>query len=361
MRRIALSLACCALSGLPPISAQTPPDQTFAEKVTVSEALMDVLVTDRDGNVIVGLGKDDFMVEDAGQVVPVASATFYSNRRFLGTPEEAGRGGIEPAAEPQERLLVFLIEDQREPNPEATHLLARQFDAGRRIAEWVRMEMLSSDWVAVLSYDRSLHVHQDFTHDRRAIETALASATTGRLPANRFPSRRISTPDAPSLLAGLPAGDALAGATPRIYEGMSVLARALSGLRGRKNLILFTRGMGKITSFGRYKPDEANYLPMQQALNAANVAVYPVDIIPTGSSHLLAEGMNQIAADTGGRYFYNFTNFLTPLRQIAQDTSGYYLLSFAAAGSTGGYRKVTVRTRNPEFQVRARQGYGAAR
>jgi hypothetical protein len=57
---------------------------------------------------------------------------------------------------------------------------------------------------------------------------------------------------------------------------------------------------------------------------------------------------------------FNFTSFATPLRQIAQDTSGYYLLSFEPkpADADKGFRKVTVRTKNPEFVVRARHGYG---
>jgi hypothetical protein len=107
--------------------------------------------TDRDGNVIVGLGKDDFVLEEDGQPKPVSSLTFYSNRKFLGTPAEAAEGGIVSAAPVAERYLIFLFEDQREANAEAPGILARQLDAGRRVKEWVRMEMLTSDWAAVLS------------------------------------------------------------------------------------------------------------------------------------------------------------------------------------------------------------------
>ncbi len=365
-RRISpkLALASIALTTLsaviPAARAQEATAPQFGENVTVREALLDVLVTDRDGNVIVGLGKDDFLLEEDGQPRPLSSITFYSNRRFLGTSGEAAQGGIETAVPLAERYLIFLFEDQREANAEAPGILARQLDAGRRLKEWVRMEMLSSDWAAVLSYDRSLVLHQDFTHDRAAVERAIGTASTGKPPEGRFPSRRVSTPEGPSLQAGLPEGAELGRATPRIYEGLTVLAKATQSLRGRKNLILFTRGVGKIDSFGQYRPDQANYDPMQRALNAANVAVYPIDVIPTGTTHTLADGMNQIATDTGGRYMFNFTTFTTPLRQIAQDTSGYYLLSFepqpVPAGK--GFTRVTVRTKNPEFVVRTRRGYG---
>lgn len=366
MKRLALIAALFAVVQQPahrPLRAQDTAPAQFGENVTVSEVLLDVLVTDRDGNVIVGLGKDDFIVEEGGNPalpVPVTGLTFYSNRRFLGSPEEARSRGLDTAAIPEERLLIFMFEDQREANAEAVGVLSRQLDAGRQLKEWLRKGMLPGDWAAVLSYDRSLHVHQDFTHDRAALERAVDTAATGSEPTGRFPSRRVASAEGPSLLAGLPQGELLAKASPRIYDGLTLLAKASAPIRGRKNLIFFTRGVGKISSFGQYKPDDANYLPMQQALNAANVAVYPVDIIPTGSTHLMADGMNQIAADTGGRYLFNFTTFTTPLQQIASDTSGYYLLSFRATHPNGahGFQKVTVKTRNPEFRVRARQGYG---
>ncbi|MEO8504425.1 MAG: VWA domain-containing protein, partial [Acidobacteriota bacterium] len=326
----------------------------------VSEVLLDALVTDRDGNVIVGLGPDDFIVEEQGKPMPVTGVSFYSNRRFLDAPPESAGVSSEPAPIPEERFLIFMFEDQREASMEANGLLARQLDAGRQLKAWVRMKMLSSDWAAVLSYDRSLHLHQDFTHDRGVVERAIDDAAAGRESQYRFPSRRAPAPEgAPSLVAGLPEGDSLMRASTSIYDGLKLVATASAPIRGRKNLVLFTRGFGKISSFGMYRPDTVNYPPMQQALNTANVAVYAIDVVPTGTSHLMADGMNQLAADTGGKYLYNFTTFATPLEQIARDTSGYYLLSFQASHDAGtqGFQKVSVKTRNPEFRVRARQGY----
>jgi hypothetical protein len=69
--------------------------------------------------------------------------------------------------------------------------------------------------------------------------------------------------------------------------------------------------------------------------------------------------MNQIANETGGKYFFNTVSFLTPLRQISEETSGYYLISYRATHPAGerGFQEVDVKTRNPEFRVRAREGY----
>mgnify|MGYP001195913274 CR=1 FL=1 len=69
--------------------------------------------------------------------------------------------------------------------------------------------------------------------------------------------------------------------------------------------------------------------------------------------------LNQLSDETGGRYYFNFINFLTPLQQLAKENSGYYLLSYQSphpAGKTG-FQKVEVKTVNPEFRVRTREGY----
>ena len=69
--------------------------------------------------------------------------------------------------------------------------------------------------------------------------------------------------------------------------------------------------------------------------------------------------MNQLSEETGGQYLFNFTNFLTPLNRVEKENNGYYLLSYQAThpGEKAGFQKVEVKTANPEFKVRVRQGY----
>ena len=98
---------------------------------------------------------------------------------------------------------------------------------------------------------------------------------------------------------------------------------------------------------------------MLEALNDHNVAVYPIDIMPREFEHAQASFLGQLANETGGRYYENFVNFITPIKEIADEANGYYLLSYLAEHPSGevGYREVEVRTRNPELQVKARKGY----
>jgi VWFA-related protein len=329
--------------------APTPPP--FSEELEVTEVLLDVLVTDRDGNVIVGLGKDDFLVEEEGRPVPLIDVTFYSNRPRL---DESGRAAN--AAE-SERFFILFIHDQRRLNTEVPGVLARQLEAARRVRNWVGKLQLD-DYVAVVSYDTSLEVHQDFTRDRGALLTGIDEAVQGSSAEGNWASR-LPPEGEPSLLRGLPRGRALLDATDTIYEALSEVAEAAAPLVGRKNLLLLSTGFGQVNSFGQFSPEERYQEPMERALNDANVAVYAVDLAPASLELPFANALSLLAKQTGGRYFQNVINFDTPLAQIAEETSGYYLISYRAQRPRGasGFQPVRVTVANPEFRLKARAGY----
>ena len=338
-----------------PIASQTPPppqpEPTFAEQVEVTEVLIDAQVTDRDGNVIVGLGKDDFRVEENGKPVELLDVKFYSSR-----PRVDAAGRALTAAESQ-RFFILFFDDQRRVNTEVPGLLARQLDAGRRAREWVR-KLASEDYVAVASFDTSLVVAQDFSRDRKALQRGIDLAITGKAAQGNWPSR-LPPDGQPSLLRQLPRGTAVSAATPTVYEALQEVAKAAESLVGRKNLVLFSSGFGNVNTFGQFQPDPRYDDPTAQALNDANVAVYAVDLLQIGSESPLTSALTLLTTSTGGRYFPNVINFVTPLESIADETTGYYLLSYRATHPQGanGYQKVKVSLANPEFKVKAREGY----
>ncbi|HEX7186556.1 MAG TPA: VWA domain-containing protein [Thermoanaerobaculia bacterium] len=345
---------------VPTLAAQEPPQGEFQERVDVNEVLLDVLVTDARGNVIVGLDKGDFVVREDGKPVDITGVTFYSNRRLIESTESFAKKGISVDQVPEDRYFILFFEDQKSNSVDAPVLLRQQIDAGRRTREWVRENLLPNDWVAVASYDQKLKVQQDFTRDRKALDQAIGDAMKGKDLEGNWPSRVQKDADKPSLFAGLPTGKALRDKTGTVYDALQVLADAAGAIRGRKNLLYFGNGpAGRINSFGQYIPDNRYYPPTVNALNDNNVAVYTIDLSPAGTDHTLSDAMNQLANDTGGRYFFNFTNFTTPLRQVTEENSGYYLISYRRERPAGesGFQEVEVKASNPEFRVRARKGY----
>lgn len=340
---------------------QDKPQGEFGEKLNVHEVLLDVLVTDAKGNVIVGLGPDDFVVKEDGKKVDVTGVSFYSNRSLVESAEAASKKGLQVAQTPEDRYFIIFIDDQKSNAVDAPELLSQQMQATQRLRDWVTRDVLPNDWVAVVSYDARLKVQQDFTHDRRALAAAISDAMKSKDHEGNWPSR-LPTNGAPSLFVSLPRGNALRDQTTRIYDALNVLAKAAGSITGRKNLLLFSNGFGEISSFGQfgqYVPDARFYPDMVHTLNDNNVAVYPIDVVPNGTQHTMTDALSQLAGDTGGTYYYNFTNFMTPLKQVAKENNGYYLLSYSTERPSGekGYQEVQVKTSNPEFKVRARKGY----
>ena len=352
-----LVAAGTAAAQTPPAS---PPPAQFGGQIQVSEVLIDALVSDAAGNVVLGLGKDDFVVEEGGKPVTLNDVSFYSNRRLVDAPERAQQLGVAPGEVPADRYFILFFDDPRSALP---RLSVQQLDAGRRAEQWVRSELLPNDYVAVVGYNFRLKVYSDFSDDPEKVVAGIENAMVGR-EIDDYASRPGGG-SAPSLLAGLPAGkDAIRDASTRIYGALELVARAVAPIRGRKNLALFSLGFGEVDTFGLYVPDSRFYPPMVHQLNDDNVAVYAIDLIPTAAGgpplgRFLGSSLNDLAVDTGGRYYYTFVNFVTPLEQMSDDTNGYYLLSYTSGHPAGesGYQKVEVRTANPEFRVRARRGY----
>ncbi len=334
----------------PEAAGQQPSLPRFEEKIEVVEVLLDVLVTSRDGSVIVGLGPDDFVVEEDGRPRKVESAAFYSNRVFRGRPGESGAAAGAAALAPDDRYFVFFFFRP----PPAIHpdplLYSRLPAAGRDAFQWVAQELLPNDFVAVVSFEGHLKLVHDFTQDRERLGWAIAQASTGRTPKRRWPSRAETS--LPGLsLASLGPEEELRVETSDLFRAVARLGEALGGVRGRKVLVLFGVDFPPQGSAATRE----GYRAMVEALNESNVAAYAIEVTGRGRKPT----PERLAYDTGGDYAVAFARFLAPLAELERQNGGYYLLSFRGEHPAGesGYQRVRVRTANPEFEVRARSGY----
>lgn len=352
-------LTFCALlfvhGGVPPLQARegTPDDlERFEGEVEVSEVLLDVLVTDAAGNVVMGLDEGDFVVEENAELMEIQSVSFYSNRRFLGglddtEPEELTEPDV---SEDRYFVLFFYRPPLHAPGVDRRHFL-RLSEVGRRSFEWSVKELLPRDHVAVVAFGTQLELYHEFTRDRQRLSDAIHRAALGKPPEERWTSR-AETPDPEINLAALPAGDELRRETQEdVLASLRVLAEALGPIRGRKNLIVFGADLPAEST----REWAEGYLPMVESLNTHNVAAYTIGVASNGMQRTLL----RLAEDTGGEYTYRIADYLEPLRKIAQENSGYYLLSYRSPHPAGqrGYQEVTVRTVHEGFQVRSRSGY----
>jgi VWFA-related protein len=159
------------------------------------------------------------------------------------------------------------------------------------------------------------------------------------------------------------------------------IARTLDGLatvRGRKSLILMSPGF--IEDQERRESRVAI-----EAARQANVALYFVDArgLETGTPFaqaqygspldprdlnaanadltLGAEGAETLSVQTGGFSVRNRNDLDSALGRIGRESGVYYLIGYQPAGpsKTGVYRRIEVKVKRPEVQVRARRGYYA--
>ncbi len=252
-----------------PAPAPAPRDYELGERIRVAEVLLDVLVTDRKGNVIEGLDAEDFVVLHDGEEQEVVGASFY------GGPSELSATG-EGATTRTDRYFILMFHDQRMQAPQ---LAGPQMDNARWLKRWIEEELQPNDQVAVFAYQARLKVYLDFSRDRDEILAAVDAASRGKKDLEPWLTRSEPEfdPNSPSLIVNLPAGKELARRSRKLQQALELLGEAASGIAGRKNMVMFSLGFGEIGQFGSYTPDPRYYPQMREALNAGNVAVYTID------------------------------------------------------------------------------------
>ena len=330
-------------------------DISLDERIRVAEVLLDVLVTDRKGNVIEGLGAEDFVVLHDGEEQEVTSASFY------GGPSELSATGAGGTAR-TDRYFILMFHDQRMQSP---RLAGPQMDNARWLKRWIEEELQPNDQVAVFAYQARLKVYLDFTRNRDEILAAVDAASRGKKDLEPWLTRSEPEfdPNSPSLIVNLPAGKELARRSRKLQQALELLGEAASGIAGRKNLVMFSLGFGEIGQFGSYTPDPRYYPQMREALNAGNVAVYTIDTMGSRRRSIASASLNDslslISNETGGHYYANFTNIMSPMRQVAEENQGYYLVSFRSEYEAGtqGYRNIKVKVRDGSYKVRSRTGF----
>lgn len=191
------------------------------------------------------------------------------------------------------------------------------------------------------------------------------------------------------------------------FQALNYLANYLAGVPGRKNLIWFASSF-PVTVFPtvaqkRQMSQLPGYLSQSRQtadlLSVSNVAVYPVGAqgimvdsaagadssSPTGtpnegSGHIGGMAspmgsfsgaasqragtiafMEQLAADTGGRAFYNTNDLNSALKSAIADGSSYYTLVYSPTNTKmdGSYRQIAVSLDKGKYKLAYRTGYNA--
>lgn len=166
MPRLPLSLALLALAGwLAPLGAQSPPaPSTFAESVDVRVVNVDVVVTDRDGQPVQGLAREDFRVLEDGR--PQEVTNFYRVEGPRLQTDGQDDWEVISADSSFRRRVLLLLDNNFITTPERDRAIAvlqgyldQKFDG-------------SYEWAVVAAGD-DVRVLEPFTADKLRVRAAL--------------------------------------------------------------------------------------------------------------------------------------------------------------------------------------------
>lgn len=370
-----------------PAGPQTP---TF--RVNVEYVEVDAVVTDRDGQFVRNLTKDDFQIFEDGK--PQAISTFsivdipvehLQRPLYASTP-------VEPDVKSNERrfdgrVYVMVIDDLqtyfgRTPRVKAA---AREF---------IQQQLGANDLMAVVHTAGPSDASQDFTSSKplllaavdRTMGRKLDSATVTKTEV--FFRQRGSGRETGNPLTDPVEFERQANARQSL-NALKNVAEWFSTVRGRRKAILFlSEGIDyDISDFRNPGASLINDATRETLAAAArgNVSIYGID--PRGLTNLADQtievgsfpddaslglgnqsiqrelllsqsSLRQLSDDTGGFAVVSKNDFSTAFDRIVRDNSSYYAMAYyPPTDKAGKFHKIEVRVRRPDLRVRARQGY----
>jgi len=182
-------------------------------------------------------------------------------------------------------------------------------------------DMKPEDTVGLFSFTNQLTVLHPFGRDRTAVLRALLGARA-------------------------------AGRTA-LYDSLAQLARSMSGLSGKKAILLFTDG-----------DDNASLLPVDSVLSTvrqAGIPVYCISLDQSQTNSILSKRLRELSQNTGGIAFAARTSHdvARAFEEITRDLQCLYLLGYysGASSRTPWHRIQVSLPQQRGLKVRAKQGY----
>jgi VWFA-related protein len=385
---MASAAAAQSVGPLPPLTAQ----------VEVHVVNVDVSVTDRSGNPVLGLNKDDFEIFEDGRPQKVSNFSVVG-----GVPQPSA--ATSPVQATANTRRVMLIIDN---NYLAVIERNRALDTVEKFLDTSG----GGEW-AVESIGHGTEMLQPFTTDKARIRAALAKART--MPSSEAQndinrtilSQRVTHKTDVTLPADYKDKVAFEGREQTYRNLMTVentaravvdTARAYSAEDGKKFIVLLTGGMELNTTFGAFEKeddfeqkelkkqiDEISDAMVREA-NGANFTVHVINARTRGmaapqhdvenhssgmtGADLLRNLMNDpidvadvdsiplsIALGTGGMYLPS-NDVRASLQKIDVLTSNFYSLGYSPDhNGDRQYHTIKVRVKQPGVRVANRVGY----
>ncbi|MEA2343252.1 MAG: hypothetical protein QOF63_1421 [Thermoanaerobaculia bacterium] len=386
-----------------PPAAETP---KLSESIDVRVIGIDVVVTDKKGNPVTGLTKDDFQIFENGKEKTISN--FYEIEGKTATQAVVVPTPGVPAPPKEEineqlRRRIILYIDNLSLAPFNRNRVFKQ------MKEFVKDVMRPGDEAMVATYNRSLKVRAPFTRDAIQIQQTLdaiagesALGTTNR---SEFKDVTSRINDAETYEDATATARAYAASVQhdlrQSVESISGLLSTLAGVEGKKILVLTTEGFqiqpGReafilIDEVAREKGWQSSSMleamaynsnslieSIARTANANGITIYPIHAggLAAGNEGMTAdnqqatsynvtsaaasnttESLQLMAEMTGGLVTARTNNFAGAFKNIQRDLDSYYSLGYRAGTErVDRQRELEVRVKNRNLRVRNRQTF----
>jgi len=401
LRRILAIVSLAALNAELPLAmlAQQAGSQQSAPAIraTTELVLVNVVARDKKGNLIRDLKREDFTVFEDGQKQQVSSFDFENIEELAlagqTTPTATGTEGAvastagasapaQPVLDARDRRLIMLFFDFSAMEPDQ---IDHAVDAAKK---YVNSRMQAADLIAIVSLSTNMRLDLDFTDNKSKILSALNAYNSDS--GQGFDNGTTGSSEGAAETSGAFTADDTDFNTfsaDRKLLALQSLVQAVGKLSQKKSLIYFSNGISQ------------SGVDNQSALRAAtaaavkaNVAIYPIDVrglqaLPAGgeaqnaslhgqsaytgasilndlnSNAATQETLSTLAADTGGKAFFDSNDFSGVFSQVQKDTSAYYILGYTSSNhlKDGRFRHIKVVSNRRDIKLEYRTGYYAGR
>jgi VWFA-related protein len=356
-----------------------------------------VVVKDKQGKFISGLGAKDFTITEDGTPQTIR----FCEHQDLAAEETP----LAPAAPGTERIKLYKQLTRTQIAPEAAEnsryknrrLLALYFDmtamrpadqlrALSAAEKFLRTQMTSVDLVAILRYQGgSVDILQDFTADRNKLLSILETMIVGE-----GQGSAVSIDDASSADTGAAFGqddsEFNVFNTDRQLSALQTAAKMLSQLNEKKSLIYFASGLrlngidnqaqlhatvdAAIRAGVSFWPVDARGLVAQAPLGDAtqgspgNSGIYSGGAAQSNTSNFQQsqDTLYALAGDTGGKALFDNNDLTRGIVQAQESVSDYYVIGYYTSNTArnGHFRRVKISV-NQDITAKLdyRQGYYA--
>ena len=343
----------------PPSSQQQPSQPPSQDKpqqpppvfrTGTNQVRVDVTVTDRKGEPVKDLGKDDFDVREDGvpqaiDTIKLIEANGAAPDDDMSLPIRSRQHAYAEAARDDIRVFVIFWDEY--------HIgeMAPAIRARAALTDFVQAAFGPTDLVALMDQLTPSDTIE-FTRDRRDLAEKVHKLR-GRqgvyIPprsaveeAQMYRSRDIEMLRAQVTASAL---EATIGFLGSIKEG-------------RKSILFVSQTIGRL---GYSTMDTSNWLDSTiRSANANNVSIYSFDPRGLDVNIRPSDVLHALADQTGGRQFSNNYPAIA-LREVVKNASAFYLLGYASQKNPadGKFHKIAVHVKRPNVDVKSRTGYYA--